>query len=119
MSVTENLEKDQILGRMPHNLVTLDHLMGLNDRDFRNYLRAKDDPHARRTLKIDLKNRRRKAVTLVEELSIRTQKVQPLMRRLEQVAGPDARAAQPARRPPPGPRRQGGEGRTSRRSSRT
>ncbi|MDB5352545.1 MAG: polymerase sigma factor, sigma-70 family [Planctomycetota bacterium] len=86
VSVTENLEKDQILGRMPHNLATLDHLMGLNDRDFRNYVRAKDDPHRRRTLRIDLKNRRRKAVTLVEELSIRTQKVQPLMRRLEQVA---------------------------------
>src|ERR1700709_955181 len=63
VSVTENLEKDQILGRMPHNLVTLDHLMGLNDRDFRNYVRAKHDPHQRRTLKIDLKNRRRKAVT--------------------------------------------------------
>src|SRR3954467_5788458 len=86
VSVTENLEKDQILGRMPLNLVTLDHLMGLNDRDFRNYVRAKHDPHQRRTLKLDLKNRRRKAVTLVEELSIRTQKVQPLMRRLEQVA---------------------------------
>jgi RNA polymerase primary sigma factor len=86
VSVTENLEKDQILGRMPHNLATLDHLMSLNDGDFRNYVRAKDDPHRRRTLRIDLKNRRRKAVTLVEELSIRTQKVQPLMRRLEQVA---------------------------------
>ncbi len=86
VSVTENLEKDQIMGRMPYNLVTLEHLMNCNDRDFRNYVRAKDDPHARRTLKIDLKNRRRKAVTLVEELSIRTQKVQPLMRRLEQIA---------------------------------
>ena len=29
VSVTENLEKDQILGRMPHNLATLDHLMDL------------------------------------------------------------------------------------------
>ena len=34
VSVTENLEKDQILGRMPHNLNTLDHLMECNDRDF-------------------------------------------------------------------------------------
>ena len=30
--------------------------------------------------------RRRKAVTLVEELSIRTQKVQPLMKKLEQIS---------------------------------
>ena len=36
VSVTENLEKDQILGRMPHNLKTLDHLMECNVRDFTN-----------------------------------------------------------------------------------
>ena len=35
VSVTENLEKDQILGRMPHNLATLAHLMECNNRDFR------------------------------------------------------------------------------------
>ena len=43
VSVTENLEKDQILGRMPLNLATLDHLMALNIHDFRNFLRAKGD----------------------------------------------------------------------------
>ncbi len=86
VSVTENLEKDQILNRMKPNLATLDHLMGDNDRDFRAYVRAKNAPVERREMKRGLKNRRRKAVTLVEELSIRTQKVQPLMRRLEQIA---------------------------------
>ncbi len=86
VSVTENLEKDQILGRMPHNLVTLDHLMNCNDQDFRAYVRAKGDRETRARLRHDLAVRRRKAVTLVEELSIRTQKVQPLMKRLEQVA---------------------------------
>ena len=38
-------------------------------------------------MRIELGRRRSKAVTLVEELSIRTQKVQPLMKRLEQIAG--------------------------------
>src|SRR3954468_16841666 len=85
VSVTENLEKDQILGRMPHNLVTLVHLMECNNRDFRGYVRERDG-HVRRQLLADLKSRRRKAVNLVEELSIRTQKVQPLMKRLEQVS---------------------------------
>ena len=42
VSVTENLEKDQILGRMPHNLATLAHLMECNDRDFRAYVRERD-----------------------------------------------------------------------------
>ena len=85
VSVTENLEKDQILGRMPHNLVTLVHLMECNVRDFKAFVRERDVP-ARRTLLANLKRRRRKAVNLVEELSIRTQKVQPLMKRLEQIA---------------------------------
>src|SRR5437660_4654948 len=34
VSLTENLEKDKILQRMPHNLKTLDHLMELNDQEF-------------------------------------------------------------------------------------
>jgi len=85
VSVTENLEKDQILGRMPHNLVTLVHLMECNVRDFKSFIRDRDAT-PRRSLLANLKRRRRKAVNLVEELSIRTQKVQPLMKRLEQFA---------------------------------
>jgi len=85
VSVTENLEKEQILGRMPHNLVTLVHLMECNVRDFKSFVRERDVT-LRRSLLANLKRRRRKAVNLVEELSIRTQKVQPLMKRLEQTA---------------------------------
>ncbi len=36
VSLTENLEKDKILGRMPHNLRTLEHLMEQNQDDFAN-----------------------------------------------------------------------------------
>ena len=86
VSMTENLEKDQILGRMPHNLATLDHLIVLNEQDFRAMFRARRDRKARRVVRRTLIARRYKAVTLVEELSIRTQKVQPLMRRLEQIS---------------------------------
>jgi RNA polymerase primary sigma factor len=85
VSVTENLEKDQILGRMPHNLVTLVHLMQCNVRDFKALVRERDRS-VRLQLMANLTRRRCKAVNLVEELSIRTQKVQPLMKRLEQTA---------------------------------
>src|SRR6516165_364203 len=85
VSVTENLEKDQILGRMPHNLKTLEHLMECNVRDFRSFVRDRDHP-LRLALQGNLRRRRFKAVNLVEELSIRTQKVQPLMKRLEQTS---------------------------------
>ncbi|MDR3636368.1 MAG: sigma-70 family RNA polymerase sigma factor [Isosphaeraceae bacterium] len=85
VSVTERLEKDQILGRMGPNLATLRHLMECNARDFRRFLRERDDS-ARRRIRMALQNRRRKAVRLVEELSIRTDKVQGLLKRLEQVS---------------------------------
>jgi RNA polymerase primary sigma factor len=85
VSVTENLEKDQILGRMPHNLATLNHLIDCNVRDFKSFVRERET-ELRQSLMAGLKRRRSKAVSLVEELSIRTQKVQPLMKRLEQIA---------------------------------
>ena len=85
VSGTEDLGKEQILGRMPHHLARLTHLMEGNTRDFRSYVRVRDKA-VRRCLRADLTSRRRKAVKLVEELSIRTQKVQSLMKQLEQVS---------------------------------
>jgi RNA polymerase primary sigma factor len=86
VSLTENLEKDKILQRMPHNLKTLEHLMEQNQEDFAKILDATTSEDDRRRLRRQLRVRRRKAVTLVEELSIRTQKVQPLMKKLEQIS---------------------------------
>jgi RNA polymerase primary sigma factor len=86
VSLTENLEKDKILQRMPHNLKTLEHLMEQNGQDFEKILDTRIPEEDRRNLRRTLRIRRRKAVTLVEELSIRTQRVQPLMRKLEQVS---------------------------------
>jgi RNA polymerase primary sigma factor len=85
VSLTENLQKGQILGRMPQNLATVAHLMQCGGRDFRAYVRERN-PAARRRLLAGLKSRRRKAVKLVEELSIQTPKIRALMRRLEQIS---------------------------------
>jgi RNA polymerase primary sigma factor len=86
VSLTENLEKDKILQRMPHNLKTLEHLMEQNVEDFNKSLDPRLGEEERRKVRRSLRVRRRKAVTLVEELSIRTQKVQPLMKKLEQIS---------------------------------
>jgi len=86
VSVTENLEKNQILGRMPANLRTLSHLLDLDLREFKTLIHPKTTLEDRRRMRRSIKLRRFKMVTLVEELSIRTQKVQPLMRRLEQIS---------------------------------
>jgi RNA polymerase primary sigma factor len=86
VSVTENLEKDQILGRMPANLKTLTYLMDQNRLDFKLFLQSKGDRKTQRMIFKRMAVRRRKCVRLVEELSIRTQKIQPLMKRLEQIS---------------------------------
>src|SRR5437660_9361907 len=87
VSLTENLEKDKILQRMPHNLKTLEHLMEENVDDFNKIADARNSEDVKKEHRRSLKARRRKTVTLVEELSIRTQKVQPLMKKLEQISG--------------------------------
>jgi RNA polymerase primary sigma factor len=86
VSLTENLEKDKIIQRMPHNLKTLEHLMEQNVEEFTKMIDERTDDDDKRKLRRSLRIRRRKAVTLVEELSIRTQRVQPLMRKLEQIS---------------------------------
>src|SRR6185369_6626390 len=73
VSLTENLEKDKILQRMPHNLKTLEHLLEQNIGDFQMSVDPRRSEEERRFFRKSLKLRRRKAVTLVEELSIRTQ----------------------------------------------
>jgi len=86
VSLTENLEKDKILQRMPHNLKTLEHLLEQDVEEFNRCLDGRVNDEDRRRGRRNLRIRRRKAVTLVEELSIRTQKVQPLMKKLEQIS---------------------------------
>jgi RNA polymerase primary sigma factor len=86
VSQTENLEKEKILARMPHNLRTLEPLMELNVEEFNKLIDERTNEEGRKDLRRRIKVRRRKTVTLVEELSIRTQKVQPLMKKMEQIS---------------------------------
>jgi RNA polymerase primary sigma factor len=86
VSLTENLEKDKILQRMPLNLKTLERLLEQDVEDFQQSLDERLSEDERKHHRRRLKMRRRKAVTLVEELSIRTQRVQPLMKKLDQIS---------------------------------
>ena len=86
VSLTERLTKEQIMARMPHNLRTLDHLLEANRADFRQIISRKV-PKADRIAALErFYNRRGKALTLVEELSLRTRRVQPLMRVLSEMS---------------------------------
>jgi RNA polymerase primary sigma factor len=84
VSVTDRLEKDQILGRLPHNMTTLEVLLKRNRQDYRLATSKKARPQARREAWKRLGRRRRRAVLLVEELGLRTQRIEPLIRTLEE-----------------------------------
>ncbi|MFO0912438.1 MAG: sigma-70 family RNA polymerase sigma factor [Pirellulales bacterium] len=86
VSLTECLTKEQIQARMPHNLKTLRHLIQENRDDFKLLVRKSTDVELRREVRRRLVRRRRKCLQLVEELSLRTRRVQPLMRQLEEYA---------------------------------
>lgn len=86
ISVTENLEKDQVLGRMPYNLKTLDVLLDEKVSDFRKLIKRSTPAEVKRQVLRRLKYRRRKCVRLIEELSVRTQRIQPMMKKLRQIA---------------------------------
>jgi RNA polymerase primary sigma factor len=84
VSVTDRLEKEQILGRLPHNLETLDILLERNAEDYRIATSKSEKPARRQQAWENLAKRRRRAVMLVEELGLRTQRIEPHIATLEQ-----------------------------------
>ena len=86
VSVTEGLEKTQIQGRMPHNIETVLPLKEKNGADFA-IVRDENATERRRANALErLNRRRRKMVVLIEELSLRTQRLHPTMKRLDQIS---------------------------------
>jgi RNA polymerase primary sigma factor len=84
VSVTDRLEKEQILGRLPHNLKTLSVLLKRNRRDY-CIASSKSRPMGhRRAAWRRLGRARRRAVYLVEELGIRTQRIEPMIKTLDE-----------------------------------
>ncbi|UUO04458.1 sigma-70 family RNA polymerase sigma factor [Blastopirellula sp. J2-11] len=86
VSLTEQLTKEQIQARMPHNLRTLNHLLDQNQRDFKVLLRKSTSREDRIAAKRRFIRRRQKCLQLVEEMSLRTRRVLPVMKQLEDFA---------------------------------
>ncbi|MBI2823299.1 MAG: sigma-70 family RNA polymerase sigma factor [Planctomycetia bacterium] len=84
VSVTDRLEKDQILGRFPHNLKTVEILLTRNKRDYRAATRKSLRASERREAWRRLGRRRLRAVRLVEELGLRTQRIESSIKTLEE-----------------------------------
>ena len=86
VSLTEQLTKEQISARLPTNLPTLYHLMREQQRDFAVLIRRNVSAEEKQQARQRYLSRRRMMLQLVEELSLRTRRVQPLMRKLEELS---------------------------------
>lgn len=86
VSLTEHLTKEQIQARMPNNLRTLENLLDRNRESFEVLIRKSTPPEVREQVRTAFLRRRRKCLQLVEELSLRTRRVQPLIQQLADFA---------------------------------
>jgi len=82
ISTTESMSKATILKRLPANLATVRKLLELNLGDWRLTYDTRTAAVTRRAAQERVVTRRRRAVTLLEELPLRTSRITPLMRKL-------------------------------------
>ena len=82
ISTTESLAKNTVVKRLPANLTTVRKLLELNQGDWNLIREAKTAAAARKTAQERMTQRRRRAVTLLEELPLRTSRITPVMRKL-------------------------------------
>src|SRR5690606_15392968 len=87
ISTAEEGAKNKIAARIPQNLKTVRKLLELNRIDWE----ALEEGKAKKNRKVleellpRVQSRRRKMATLIEELSLRTSKVQPLLKKLRAI----------------------------------
>jgi RNA polymerase primary sigma factor len=83
MSTTENLIRTVVKKRMPQNLTTVNKLLDCNVSMYDHIVMDNSGAdEAKKEFKQILRNRR-KITTLLEELSLRTSRVQPMMKKLQ------------------------------------
>jgi len=83
VSTSEAMAKNTITKLLPENLATVRKLMDLNQSDFQKLNGTRMSAAARAATVRGLAQRRRKIAKLLEELSLRTSRIIPLMRKLE------------------------------------
>jgi len=85
LSTAENLVRSVIKKRMPGNIQTVNKLLKINQSLFRKSVQSKFDDGGKGPDKSDLKRiyrNRRKIATLLEELSLRTSRIQPMKNKM-------------------------------------
>jgi len=82
ISTGENQAKAAVLKRLPGNVETVRKLMALNQEDWSKLRTTRLKDAEEKVIWRHIQQRRRKAVTLLEELALRTSRVTPMMRKL-------------------------------------
>ena len=85
ISTAENLVRGVIKRRLPSNLSTINKLLKMNQELFVEVAPAKDPDKTKSVLK-KLYRSRRKMATLLEELSLRTSRIQPMKSKLHGIS---------------------------------
>jgi RNA polymerase primary sigma factor len=82
MSSAENLIRSVVRSRLPENMKTVNKLLASNVKLFADFLKQQDETAKKKVIK-QIRRSRRKVATLLEELSLRTSRIQPMMKKLE------------------------------------
>ena len=85
MSTTENLVRSVVKKRLPENLGTIGKLLVRNVDLFKKSLKITDINDVKGLLK-QLRRDRHKIATMLEELSLRTSRIQPMMKKLHGIS---------------------------------
>ena len=86
VSVTNTVAKRDIMRRLGPNVATLKHLLASNEHDFMIAISKRYADAERRAAWRRLVRRRNKAVRLVEEMNLRTNRLQPLFDKLTEIS---------------------------------
>ncbi len=86
VSTANHSAKNSVMKRIPQNLGTVASILRA-DQEGWQALRESDDPEVRSRIRQQMRRRRRHAALLLEELALRTSRIQPLMYKLENVLG--------------------------------
>jgi len=86
ISTAENLGKEIISDRLPINVSSVGKIIDANQANWNHLASARVKGDVRRQLLKRIWRRRRRAAKLLEELSLRTSKVQPLMKKLQHIS---------------------------------
>ncbi len=84
ISTANHSAKASVLKRIPVNLKTIRQILDKNRKTWLKYC-AESDPEKRAELEQQLRRRRRRVATLLEELALRTNRIYPMMKKLDNI----------------------------------